>query len=69
MWIDTRTDTIKVYEMRPSDPWIKKMTWIPEENAWVLFPTPELSFQQQADIIRQFEAGTIDYATMRMHCG
>ena len=37
MWIDNRTGDIKVYETQPADPYIKKMTWVPEEGAWVLF--------------------------------
>jgi hypothetical protein len=44
MWIDNRTGDIKVYETQPSDPYIKNMTWVPREGAWVLFnpgPSPE----------------------------
>lgn len=37
MWIDTRNGTIKVYEQQPTDPYVKKMTWNPRENAWCLF--------------------------------
>ena len=75
MWIDTRTDDIKVYEKQPSDPWVKKMTWVPEENAWVLFApvTPvqiaNTEFVHQAEIMRQFDKGEMNYAEMRMHCG
>lgn len=36
MWIDNRTNDIKVYEKASSDPFVKKMTWRPEENAWVV---------------------------------
>jgi hypothetical protein len=42
MWIDTRTKEIKVYETHPSDPWVKKMSWDPEKNAWVL-PVPTVT--------------------------
>lgn len=83
MWIDTRTKDLKVYETQPSDPWIKKMTWVPEENAWVLFETPvpvvefadmmaaggNPEFVRQAEIIRKFSEGKMSYAEMRMHCG
>jgi len=81
MWIDTRTKEIKVYETHPSDPWVKKMSWDPEKNAWVL-PVPTVTefadalasggnpeFVRQAEIIHQFADGKMSYAEMRMHCG
>jgi hypothetical protein len=38
MWIDMRdAGAVKVYETRPYDPAISKMTWVPHEGAWVLF--------------------------------
>jgi hypothetical protein len=84
MWIDTRTGDIKVYENQPDDPYIKKMTWVTNEGAWVLFappPTPvefanymtsttgNPEFIRQAEIMEKFARGEVDYATMRMNCG
>jgi hypothetical protein len=82
MWIDNRTQDIKVYETRPTDPYIKKMTWVPEENAWVLFslPTPveyanylassgDPEFVRQAKVMNSFGPDDFDYAKMRMNCG
>lgn len=82
MWIDTRSSAIKVYETRPNDPYVKKMTWVPGEGAWILFgpPTPTDVAEllaiggnpeaiRQVEIMRQFERGEVDYATMRMNCG
>jgi hypothetical protein len=78
MWIDTRTGNIKVYEKPPTDPYVKRMTWVPEENAWVLFAPPELTIHDiaeflgdpvQTQAIKDFEAGKLTYAEMRGLCG
>jgi len=40
MWIDTRSKDLIVYETNPGDVFVKKMTWVPERNGWVLFSVP-----------------------------
>jgi hypothetical protein len=79
MWIDLRSGDIKVYETQPVDPFIMKMTWVPQENAWVLFQTPPtlqpLHFAQmlndpvQTQAMKEFNAGKLSYAEMRGLCG
>lgn len=74
MWIDTRNGTIKVYEKQPSDPWVKKLTWISYENAWCLDAEPEtplmtiakeLGDPVQIKAAKDWEAGKLSYAEMR----
>ena len=73
MWIDTRNGTIKVYETRPTDPWIKKLTWDPRENAWCLIgdDTPLMTIAKglgdpvQLQAAKDWEAGKMSYAAMR----
>jgi hypothetical protein len=73
MWIDDRTADIKVYETNPGDPFIKKMTWIPENHAWVLFAkksdlmvvAEELGDPAQIQVCKDWEAGKMSYAEMR----
>lgn len=74
MWIDNRTDSIKVYEKAPSDPFVKKMTWRPEENAWVIDKTLSECVQIVNDPVQtaamaKFVDGNMSYAEMRSLCG
>jgi hypothetical protein len=84
MWIDTRTNYIKVYESSPSDPFVKKMTWDPQENAWVLMKTDYekiatidpmlaacavmLGDPVQTEAMAKFAEGNMSYAEMRGLC-
>ena len=72
MWVDTRNETIKVYEKQPTDPWVKKLTWVPQENAWCLIEdTPLMSIAKalgdpvQLQAAKDWEAGKLSYAEMR----
>ena len=78
MWIDTRTKDLIVYETNPGDVFVKKMTWVPERNGWVLFSEPPtqaellLQFaqtQDQLDAAKDWNAGKLSYAEMRMRMG
>jgi hypothetical protein len=85
MWIDNRTGTLKVYEKAPSDPFVKKMSWRPEENAWVLeLPEIEKIYNYdetlghctqivndpvQTTAMAKFVEGKMSYAEMRGLCG
>ena len=85
MWIDDRTSTIKVYEKNPGDPFVKKLTWDPQENAWVLFSTDIEKIYKyneilghcaqivndpvQTEAMAKFTEGKMSYAEMRGLCG
>jgi len=80
MWIDNRTGTIKVYETAPSDPFVKKMTWRPEENAWVIDKISSynetlghcvniVNDPVQTAAMAKFVDGNMSYAEMRSLCG
>jgi hypothetical protein len=78
MWIDTRTNDLIVYETNPGDVFVKKMTWVPERNGWVLFHAPPsqaellLQFAQNKDQLeaaKDWNAGNLDYAEMRIRMG
>jgi hypothetical protein len=80
MWIDTRGGCIKVYERQSSDPYIQRMTWVPEENAWVLFKPSKipdkvhelaasLGDPVQIQALKDFDAGKLTYYQMRELCG
>ena len=85
MWIDNRTQIIKVYEKAPSDPFVKKMTWRPEENAWVIEATDIEKIYNydktlghcsqivndpvQTAAMAKFVEGKMSYAEMRSLCG
>ena len=74
MWIDNRSATIKVYEKNPGDPYVKKLTWDPQENAWVLYSdlmniAHKLGDPDQTQAAKEWEAGKLSYAEMRMRMG
>lgn len=52
MWIDTRSKDLIVYETNPGDVFVKKMTWVPERNGWVLFSVPPT----HNELLAQFDA-------------
>jgi hypothetical protein len=78
MWIDNRSNDILVYETNPGDAFVKKMTWVPERNAWVLFYTPPSQAEllvdfaptkDQLDAANDWNAGKMSYTEMRMRMG
>jgi hypothetical protein len=73
MWIDDRGSELLVYETQPADPFVKRMTWDPQRNCWVLFSPStiarSLGDPVQKDAMDKFDSGEMSYAEMRALCG